>query len=476
MSILSIALVSIILISSQSQLVFADHATASVSIPAGTGVPGCENTKECWDPAGVIVDVGGEVIWSNDDSAVHTVISGNTYNPSSIGAMFDSGLLLAGDTFSHTFQEAGIVNYFCMVHPWMLGAIIVQDTEPEPVVEEFEHESEPEVVEEVEHEPEPEPEVPPPAPIGTDVIIGLGTAVPGCEETNSCFSPSTFSIDSGEYVIWYNADTAYHTVTSGDPADPNSVGAMFDSSLFGPGEAFDYQFNQSGTFPYWCIIHPWMKGTIIVEDSEPEPEVIPEPEPEVIEEPEPEVILEPSVESSTATIFVQLTKSYYNTGDIITIYGAVSKNIGGSVSIFVTSPNDNLMVFQQAKVDSANNFSTKVQTGSTIWDTSGTYTVKAQYGTSIDNEFFQYQANKLTPKSTSEYSPPIIPVPTPDVPVPQDVPAPQDDGLEQLIEDNKILREELERQGEEIDELNQEVDYLKNIIESIQGFFSSIFG
>jgi len=459
MSILSIALVSIILISSQSQLVFADHATVSVSIPAGTGVPGCENTKECWDPAGVIVDVGGEVIWSNDDSAVHTVVSGNTYNPSSVGAMFDSGLILAGNTFSHTFQEAGIVDYFCIFHPWMLGTIIVEDTEPEPEVIE---EPEPEVIEETEHEPEPEPEVPPPTPTGTDVIIGLGTAVPGCEETNSCFSPSTFSIDSGEYVVWYNADSAAHTVTSGVASDVKSVGAVFDSGLFLAGSTFSVSLDESGTYPYLCMVHPWMLGTIIVEDTEPEPEVI--------EEPEPEVIPEPSVESSYATIYVQLTKSYYNTGDIITIYGAVSKNIGGSVSIFVTAPNDNLIVFEQVKVDSTNNFAIKVQTGSTIWDTSGTYTVKAQYGTSIDEEFFQYQANKLTPKSTSEYSPPIIPVSTPDVP------APQDDGLEQLIEDNKILREELERQGEEIDELNQEVDYLKNIIESIQGFFGSIFG
>jgi len=195
------------------------------------------------------------------------------------------------------------------------------------------------------------------------------------------------------------------------------------------------------------------------------------------------------------------------------------------------------VVVKQVKVDSANNFAIKVQTGSTNWDTSGTYTVKAQYGTSIDKEFFQYQANKLTPKST------------PDVPAPQDEVEPEleletkitichyppgnmdnpqtltisesawsahdkhgdafggctdkskekkflasaepvstkvistetqtsqdDDKLLEIIEENKKLREELELQGEEIDELNQEVDYLKNIIQSIQGFFGSIFG
>ena len=50
--------------------------TASVSIPAGTSVPGCEETNECWTPAEVTVDVGGTVTWSNDDTAAHTVTSG----------------------------------------------------------------------------------------------------------------------------------------------------------------------------------------------------------------------------------------------------------------------------------------------------------------------------------------------------------------------------------------------------------------
>ncbi|MDX1372978.1 MAG: hypothetical protein R3321_10935, partial [Nitrososphaeraceae archaeon] len=39
--------------------VFADHATASVSIPEGTSVPGCETTNECYVPATVTIDVGG---------------------------------------------------------------------------------------------------------------------------------------------------------------------------------------------------------------------------------------------------------------------------------------------------------------------------------------------------------------------------------------------------------------------------------
>src|SRR5574341_1115455 len=106
---------------------FADHAKVDVSIPAGSATPGCEETNACFDPAEAIIDVGGEVTWTNDDTAAHTVTSGNpTDGPD--GA-FDSSLFGPGKTFSHKFEEAGTFNYFCMVHPWMLGVVEVQGEE-----------------------------------------------------------------------------------------------------------------------------------------------------------------------------------------------------------------------------------------------------------------------------------------------------------------------------------------------------------
>jgi len=87
-------------------------STNFVSIPAGTSVPGCEETDECWDPPVIIVDVGATVTWSNDDTAAHTVTSGNAADgPSGI---FDSGMFMARDVFSHTFTRAGEFEYFCV--------------------------------------------------------------------------------------------------------------------------------------------------------------------------------------------------------------------------------------------------------------------------------------------------------------------------------------------------------------------------
>jgi predicted secreted protein with PEFG-CTERM motif len=106
---------------------FADHATASVSTPAGTSVPGCETTNECYIPYEVTVDVGGVVTWSNDDTAAHTVTAGSAADGPS--GVFDSSLFMAGTTFSHEFEAVGVFPYFCMVHPWMEGIVTVQEAD-----------------------------------------------------------------------------------------------------------------------------------------------------------------------------------------------------------------------------------------------------------------------------------------------------------------------------------------------------------
>ncbi|HII36540.1 MAG TPA: PEFG-CTERM sorting domain-containing protein, partial [Nitrosopumilaceae archaeon] len=64
-------------------------------------------------------------------------------------------------------------------------------------------------------------------------------------------------------VTWTNDDTAAHTVTSGNPTD--GPDGTFDSSLFGPGKTFSQPFKEAGTFPYFCMVHPWMKGVVTVQ-------------------------------------------------------------------------------------------------------------------------------------------------------------------------------------------------------------------
>ena len=98
--------------------------TVTVSTPQGTSVPGCEATNECFIPYEVTVNVGDEVIWTNDDSAAHTVTAGSAADGPS--GVFDSSLFMAGTTFSYEFESEGEFPYFCMVHPWMEGIVKVQ--------------------------------------------------------------------------------------------------------------------------------------------------------------------------------------------------------------------------------------------------------------------------------------------------------------------------------------------------------------
>jgi len=99
-------------------------------------------------------------------------------------------------------------------------------------------------------------------PMSVDVSIPTGTAVPGCEETNECYLPQDVSINAGDTVIWANTDTAAHTVTSGSPTDgPNGI---FDSSLFVAGATFEVTFDDSGSYDYFCMVHPWMQGNVQV--------------------------------------------------------------------------------------------------------------------------------------------------------------------------------------------------------------------
>ena len=95
------------------------------------------------------------------------------------------------------------------------------------------------------------------------VSIPSGVGVPGCEETNECYIPEDLVITAGTSVMWENEDNAAHLATSGTPADgPDGI---FDSGMIMGAGTFEYEFSDKGVFPYYCVVHPWMVGTVTVE-------------------------------------------------------------------------------------------------------------------------------------------------------------------------------------------------------------------
>jgi parallel beta-helix repeat protein len=95
----------------------------------------------------------------------------------------------------------------------------------------------------------------------TTVEIAEGSAKP----TNSEFYvPDTILIPRGTTVIWINNDDEIHTVTSGNPDVPGSESTLFDSSIISSGRTFGHTFADRGSFDYYCTLHPFMKGRVIV--------------------------------------------------------------------------------------------------------------------------------------------------------------------------------------------------------------------
>jgi len=74
---------------------------------------------------------------------------------------------------------------------------------------------------------------------------------------NFSFGPATLTAPVGTTITWSNRDDIPHTVVSTD--------GVFKSKVLDTDEKFSFTFSKSGTYPYFCSIHPKMTGKIIVQ-------------------------------------------------------------------------------------------------------------------------------------------------------------------------------------------------------------------
>jgi len=173
-------------------------------------------------PDVAIVTQGDVVEWTNADSAAHTVTSSVDF-----GETFDSSLMSPGDVYTLDTNnlEIGEYEYLCIVHPWMVATLIIEEAQ---------------------------------API--KVVIPEGAALP--EDDQIYYDPEVLDVTVGTTVVWDNIDNTVHTVTSG--AAPEADGT-FDSEMMTSGGVFEFTFTEAGSYDYYCTFHPWMVGTVNVE-------------------------------------------------------------------------------------------------------------------------------------------------------------------------------------------------------------------
>ena len=176
-----------------------------------------------YEPDVVIVQQGHTVEWTNIDSVAHTVTSAVDF-----GETFDSSLISAGEvyTLDTSNLEVGEYEYLCIVHPWMVSTLIIEAPK-EPI----------------------------------KVIIPEGAAIP--EEGQIYYDPEVIDIAVGTTVVWENVDSTMHTATSGNPETGGD--GVFDSDILSMGDSYEFTFAEAGNYDYYCILHPWMVGTVNVE-------------------------------------------------------------------------------------------------------------------------------------------------------------------------------------------------------------------
>ncbi|HXV66114.1 MAG TPA: plastocyanin/azurin family copper-binding protein [Nitrosopumilaceae archaeon] len=178
-----------------------------------------------YEPDVINVPKGNVIEWINNDNVPHTVTSSLDF-----GETFDSGLMDASSKFTLDTSELaiGAYEYMCIVHPWMMASIIIEEPK-EPVIK--------------------------------DVNIPQGASIEKIGQTY--YDPQDITVTLGTTIKWNNNDEVMHTVTSGTlESGPTGI---FDSGILNTGASFEHTFSSAEKVDYYCIVHPWMTGSVTAE-------------------------------------------------------------------------------------------------------------------------------------------------------------------------------------------------------------------
>ncbi len=95
-----------------------------------------------------------------------------------------------------------------------------------------------------------------PLAVAAVLFATLGLTPPSVDIKNDAFAPQTLIVAAGTTVTFTNDDDDAHTVTATD--------GSFDSKGLDTNGRWRHTFVKPGTYAYFCQLHPFMKGTIVV--------------------------------------------------------------------------------------------------------------------------------------------------------------------------------------------------------------------
>ncbi len=80
---------------------------------------------------------------------------------------------------------------------------------------------------------------------------------------NNTFNPSVIVIKRGTEITWTNGDNTAHQIAP-EAGETERLLSGLGSKTLSKGQSYIFMFTKPGTFDYFCRLHPFMKGTIIV--------------------------------------------------------------------------------------------------------------------------------------------------------------------------------------------------------------------
>jgi len=233
----------------------AQTKTVQMTIVSGASVT---KTGQPLYPSAVQVTPGSTVIFKNDDSVPHRLLSGysqtvsqgsggtSTPNPNALqftpDRLYDTNTIAPGQTYQIKINGIGTILFFDPTYTWINGAVtsISETTQSKPV----------------------------------QVIILPGSSISQGAASqqnqfyqNGYYSPSNIKIMPGTIIVWINQDSVAHRILSGASTQKNDnpflPDGKIDSGVIPSGQSFQTTINSTGIIRFFDPTYNWMNGVIV---------------------------------------------------------------------------------------------------------------------------------------------------------------------------------------------------------------------
>ena len=230
--------------------------TAQISILQGASTM---KSGQVLSPPSIQVTPGTTIVWKNNDSVPHTLLSGilstttqgqgGTANPTTNAPSFqpdreiNSGVIAPGQIFQYTMTRTGTITFYDPSYTWINGvvsSVSQSSTQSKPI----------------------------------QISIQPGSSQPQGSAsqqnqlyTNQYYLPTDLQIIPGTTIVWTNNDTISHRVLSGISTqkigNPFTPDGKFDSGILAPGQSFQFTINDVGIIRFYDPSYTWMNGVIV---------------------------------------------------------------------------------------------------------------------------------------------------------------------------------------------------------------------